>query len=68
MRNIARSVPYSPTVTLTPVRFAVWNRRLLIGALVLIMWAASILALQMAGPEARALVAGEGMLITTGTP
>jgi hypothetical protein len=46
----------------------VWNRRLLIGALVLIMWAASILALQMAGPEARALVAGEGMLITTGTP
>jgi hypothetical protein len=68
MRTIARAVPYSSTATLAPARLAVWNRRLLTGAFVLIMWAASILALQLAGPEARALVAGEGMLITTGTP
>jgi hypothetical protein len=32
-------------------------------AAVLILWAASILALNMAGPDAQALLAGEGMLI-----
>jgi hypothetical protein len=68
MRNIARAVPYSTTTTLASVRWAVWNRRLLTAAFVLVMWAASILGLQVAGPEARALVAGEGMSITTGTP
>jgi hypothetical protein len=47
-----------------PSRVAVWNRRLLIAAAVLILWAATMLALQAAGPEVRAMMAGEGMLIT----
>jgi hypothetical protein len=41
----------------------VWNRRLMISAIALILWAASMLALQAMGPDARALMAGEGLLI-----
>ena len=45
-------------------RLAVWNRWLLIAAATMILCAASMLALYAAGPEARALAAGEGTLIT----
>jgi hypothetical protein len=44
-------------------RVSLWNRRLLIGSAVLLLWAASILALHEAGPNAQAMLAGEGMLI-----
>ena len=47
-----------------PGRLAIWNRRFLVAASVLILWCASVLALQAAGPNARAMIAGEGMLIT----
>lgn len=42
---------------------AVWNRRLLTGAIVLILCGASMLAIHAAGPHAQAMLAGEGMLI-----
>jgi len=63
MRNIARDATGVPASPSTTGRLAVWNQRLLIGAAVFILWAASILALQAAGPNARAMLAGEGMLI-----
>ena len=46
-----------------PARVAVWSRRLLIAALVAVLWVGSMLALEMAGPHARAMLAGEGILI-----
>jgi hypothetical protein len=64
MLDILRDEPYVPAPETMPRRSAVWNRRLLTVAIVLILWAASVLMLQMAGPDARAFVAGEGMLIT----
>jgi hypothetical protein len=45
---------------------AIWNRRLLIFATVVLLWGSSVLALQKAGPNAQAMLAGEGMLITSG--
>jgi hypothetical protein len=39
---------------------------LLIGAVAVILWAASMLALQAMGPDGRALMAGEGLLIQSG--
>jgi hypothetical protein len=64
MLDILRDEPYVPASETMPRRSAVWNRRLLTAAIVLILWAASVLMLQIAGPDARALIAGEGMLIT----
>jgi hypothetical protein len=63
MRNAARDIPASPKPQPGAGRFAIWTRRLLTVVIVLILWGASVLALEMAGPGARALVAGEGMLI-----
>ena len=63
MRIIARDASSSRISGYAPGRFAIWNRRLLTVATVLILWAASVLALQWAGPDAQALLAGEGMLI-----
>jgi hypothetical protein len=63
MQNVAPNSPYFPTSASVAGRLSVWNRRLLIGAAVLILWAASMPALQAAGPNARAMLAGEGMLI-----
>ena len=64
MRDIARDEPYIPASGPMPRRLAAWNRALLIGATVFILWAASVLALHAAGPNAQAMLAGEGMLIT----
>jgi hypothetical protein len=64
MFDILRDEPYVPASETMPRRSAVWNRRLLTVAIVLILWATSVLMLQMAGPDALALVAGEGILIT----
>jgi hypothetical protein len=66
MRNLTQTARYSATPTATSRHFAVWNRRLLIAAAAVILWAASMLALQAMGPEGRALMAGEGLLIQTG--
>jgi hypothetical protein len=63
MQNVAPDSPYFPASVSIAGRVSVWNRRLLIGAIVLVLWAASMLALQAAGPNARAMLAGEGMLI-----
>jgi hypothetical protein len=63
MGLIARDTSSSRISRSAPGRFAIWNRRLLTVATVLILWAASVLALQWAGPGAQALLAGEGMLI-----
>jgi hypothetical protein len=60
MRDIAHDVPFVPSV---PRRLAAWNRRLLIGATIFALWAASVLALRASGPNAQAMLAGEGMLI-----
>jgi hypothetical protein len=49
--------------TAAPGRLAIWNPRLQIAATMLILWAASMLALQAAGPHARAMLASEGTLI-----
>jgi len=42
----------------------VWTRTLLLVAIALVMCAATMLALQIAGPDVAALYAGEGSLIT----
>jgi len=64
MSQSARNHRYASTSAVTPRHLAVWNRRLLIGAAVMILWAASVLALHAAGPNAQAMLAGEGMLIS----
>jgi hypothetical protein len=65
MRNLTQAARYSATSTRVSGHIAVWNRRLLIGAIALVLWGASMLALQAMGPDARALMAGEGLLIQT---
>ena len=65
MRNLTQSVRYSARSTAASRHIADWNRRLLIAASALILWAASMLALQAMGPDGRALMAGEGLLIQT---
>jgi hypothetical protein len=63
MLNILRDEQYVPASEPTPQRSTVWSSRLLTVTIVLILWATSVLILQMAGPDARALLAGEGILI-----
>jgi hypothetical protein len=63
MEIIARGTSVSPVTRFATGRVAIWNRRLLMLAVVVILWAATILALEMAGPEAQEMLAGEGMLI-----
>jgi hypothetical protein len=64
MRNIAPNSPYFPASAPASGRVAVWNRRLLLGAVFFILWAASMLALQAVGPEVRSMIAAEGMVVT----
>jgi hypothetical protein len=63
MRHIADNASYY-----TPAlgEFSTWHRRLLTGVVVVMLWGASVLALQAAGPGAQAMLAGEGLLITSG--
>ena len=63
MRDLTQTARYSATSTSASGHIGVWNRRLLIATATLILWAASMLALQAMGPDARALMAGEGLLI-----
>jgi hypothetical protein len=63
MRDLTQGARYSATSTSASRHISVWNRRLLIAAVALILWAASMLALQAMGPDARGLMAGEGLLI-----
>jgi hypothetical protein len=63
MRDMTQTARYAATATKASRHIAVWNRRLLIASAALILWAASMLALQAMGPDARALMAGEGLLI-----
>jgi hypothetical protein len=63
MRDLTQTARYSATSTSASRQISIWNRRLLIAAAALILWAASMLALQAMGPDARALMAGEGLLI-----
>ena len=44
-------------------RLGVWNRRVLMVAVALVMWAATILALQTAGSKTTAFLAGEGTMV-----
>ncbi len=63
MQNATRDEPYVSVARSASGHLAVWNRRLLTIAIVFILWAASVLALHVAGPNAQAMLAGEGMLI-----
>jgi hypothetical protein len=63
MRDITQRTQYSVPSSGASRQISVWNRRLMIAAVVTILWAASMLALQAMGPDARALMAGEGLLI-----
>ena len=67
MRDVIQTSRYSATATSAVRHISVWNRRLLIAAITLILWAASMLALQAMGPDARALMAGEGLLNSNGS-
>jgi hypothetical protein len=42
----------------------IWNRRLLVLAAVVIAAGATMLALQAAGPNVRAMIAGEGTIVS----
>jgi hypothetical protein len=64
MRNFARDEPYAHASDAMSWPWTAWTRRLLIVAIVILLWGASVLALQAAGPGAQALLAGEGMLYT----
>lgn len=64
MRKISGTAPYVTKAASASGYLVVWNRRLLVAASVFILWAASVLALQAAGPRVQALLAGEGTLIT----
>lgn len=66
MRNLTTNAQYGAVSKGIARQAAVWNRRLMIGAITLILWMASMLALQAMGPEGRALMAGEGTLIQSG--
>jgi hypothetical protein len=63
MRDLTLTARHSAIATNASRHIAVWNRQLLIAAAALVLWAASMLALQAMGPDARALMAGEGLLI-----
>jgi hypothetical protein len=63
MQKIAGVAGSTSVSSAAPGRLRIWNQRLLIASAVAILWAASILALQAAGPHARDMLAGEGMLI-----
>lgn len=63
MRNLTTNAQYGATTKVVSRQVAVWNRRLMIGAVTFILWAASMLALQAMGPDGRALMAGEGTLL-----
>ena len=63
MRDLTHTARYPATARNASRHIAVWNQRLLIAAAALIMCGASMLALQAMGPDARALMAGEGLLI-----
>jgi hypothetical protein len=64
VRNITHDEPYAWAPNAMSRSLALWSRRLLIGAIVILLWGASVLALHAAGPGAQALIAGEGMLYT----
>jgi len=61
MAGVRTSARVSPVV---PGRVAIWNRRLMLTAIMFILWGASMLALQASGPDVRAMIASEGMLLT----
>jgi hypothetical protein len=61
--NTLSDEQYVPASKPMPQRSTVWRSRLLTVVIVLILWATSVLILQMAGPDARAFLAGEGILI-----
>jgi len=63
MGDLTQTTRYAATSTNISRHIAVWNRRLLIAAAAPILLAASMLALQAMGPDARALMAGEGLLV-----
>jgi hypothetical protein len=65
MRDLTSTAKHPATSASASRHNAAWNRRLLIAAVTLILWAASMLALQAMSPNARALMAGEGLLIKT---
>jgi len=65
MRTTARTASYSSRIESISRRVAIWNQRLLTAAVIVTLWAASVVALQAAGPNAQAMLAGEGMLIIT---
>ena len=65
MPNVAQNTSYVAASVPVSGRAAVWNMRMLTGAAVLILWAASMLAIQAVSPNARAMLAGEGMLIVS---
>jgi hypothetical protein len=62
MRDLTQTALYSAAPKTVSRHISVWNRRLLIAAITMILWGASMLALQAMGPDARALMAGEGFL------
>jgi hypothetical protein len=63
MRDLTDTAWHSATSASVSRRVAAWNQRLQIAAVALILFAASMLALQAMGPDARALMAAEGLLI-----
>jgi hypothetical protein len=63
MEIIVRGTSASRVTRFATGRFAVWNQRLLILAAVVIVWAVTVLVLEMAGPDAQEMLAGEGILI-----
>ncbi len=66
MRNITQNAPFLGASASVSGRAAAWNLRLLTASAVLVLWAASLLALQASGPNARAMFGGEGMSIISG--
>jgi hypothetical protein len=64
MRNFSGNPPYIAETMAVSTHLRVWNRRLLIGALVFILWGATVLALHVADPTGQSLMAAEGIPIS----
>ena len=66
MRNVTQTTAYFSGTEAVPARLAKINRGLLLFAITIILWGSSVVALQMAGPHAQQMLAGEGLLVNSG--
>ena len=63
MPRVADAGSFMPIATPSPRRIGVWMQRISIAGALLLAMTASVISIHAAGPNAQAMLAGEGMLI-----